>query len=104
MHTNTLNGYSFLVDDDGFMTDRSQWSEGLARDMAQLIDIELTDEHMKALKWMREDSHKTGATPTLRRMQLEGGFNIKELFALFPGKPLKMMAWLAGLGKPVACV
>ena len=104
MPTNTLNGRSFLVNDEGFMTDRTQWSEELARDMAELVEIELTEQHMKALEWMRADAEKTGATPTLRRMQVEGGFNIKELFQLFPGKTLKMMAWLAGLGKPVACV
>ena len=45
-----------------------------------------------------------GVTPTLRRMQTVGGFDIKNLFALYPGKPAKKMAWLSGLPKPVGCV
>ncbi len=47
---------------------------------------------------------QTGVTPTLRRMQTVGGFDIRELFRLFPGKPAKKMAYLAGLPKPVGCV
>ena len=53
---------------------------------------------------MREDSARNGVTPTLRRMQTVGGFDIKELYSLYPGKPAKKMAWLAGLPKPVGCV
>lgn len=37
-------------------------------------------------------------------MQAVGGFDIKELFRLYPGKPAKKMAYLAGLKKPVGCV
>ena len=32
------------------------------------------------------------------------GIPIKELFALFPGKPAKKMAYIAGLPKPRGCV
>ena len=53
---------------------------------------------------MREDSALSGVTPTLRRMQTVGGYDVKTLFSLFPGKPAKKMAWLAGLKKPVGCV
>lgn len=104
MPTNTLNGHSFEVDDEGFFTNREEWSEELAADMAALIGIQLTDAHMGPLRFMRKDSTETGVTPTLRRMQTVGGFDIKELFTLFPGKPAKKMAWLAGLHKPVGCV
>lgn len=53
---------------------------------------------------MRSDAAQTGVTPTLRRMSSAGGFDVRELFALFPGKPAKKMAYLAGLPKPVGCV
>ncbi|MDP9800416.1 tRNA 2-thiouridine synthesizing protein E [Arcanobacterium wilhelmae] len=104
MPTNTLGKYSFEVDSEGFFTVSSEWSEDLAREMATLVEIELTDEHLAALNFMRKDAAETGATPTLRRMQSVGGFKIKELYQLFPGKTLKMMAWLSGLRKPVSCV
>lgn len=62
------------------------------------------DAHAAPIRFMRDDAAKTGATPTLRRMQTVGGFDIAELYRLFPGKPAKKMAWLAGLRKPVGCV
>lgn len=104
MPTNTLNGRTFEVDDEGFLTRREEWSEDLAKDLAALIDIDLDEDHLAPLRFMREDSATSGVTPTLRRMQTVGGYDVKTLFALFPGKPAKKMAWLAGLKKPVGCV
>lgn len=104
MPTNTLNGRSFDVDDEGFFTDRTQWSEELAVDLAALIGVELDDAHWAPLRFMRADAGASGNTPTLRRLQTVGGFDIKELYRLYPGKPAKKMAWLAGLRKPVGCV
>lgn len=105
MPTNTIEGFSFAVNDEGFFTDRDEWSEELAEILAELIGIEeLTDAHWKPLLFMREDSAQTGVTPTLRRMQTVGGFDIRELFQLFPGKPAKKMSYLAGCPKPVGCV
>ncbi|MBQ9691083.1 MAG: TusE/DsrC/DsvC family sulfur relay protein [Eggerthellaceae bacterium] len=104
MPTNTINGFSFEVNDEGFFEDREQWSEDLARELAALIDIELTEEHLKVLRFARDDQASTGAAPTLNRMNKTGGFVIKDLFRLFPGKPAKKIAWLSGLKKPVSCV
>lgn len=104
MPSNTLNGRTFKVNGEGFLTDREEWSEELAADLAALIDIELDEAHWAPIRFMRDDQAKTGVTPTLRRMQAVGGFDIKQLYQLFPGKPGKKMAWLAGLGKPVGCV
>lgn len=104
MPVNTIDGYSFDVDEEGFFTNSSQWSEELAAILAELINIELTEEHLKCLRFMRDDAAATGVTPTLRRMQTAGGFPVKDLFRLFPGKPAKKMAYLAGVRKPVGCV
>lgn len=104
MPTNTLNGRSFDVDAEGFLVDRDAWSEELAADLAGLIGIEMDEEHWAPLRFMREDSATSGVTPTLRRMQTVGGFEIRDLYQLFPGKPAKKMAWLSGLKKPVGCV
>ena len=105
MPTNIFMGREVEVDDEGFMTDPSQWDEELAATLAAIAGIdELTDEHWRAIKFVREDSLKNGQSPTLRRMQEVGGFNIKELFKLFPGKPAKKLAYIAGRSKPTACV
>lgn len=102
---NTIDGFTFAIDHEGFFVDRAHWSEELAAVLAELVGIEaMTDAHWAPLRFMREDSAQTGVTPTLRRMQSVGGFDIRELFRLFPGKPAKKMAYLAGLPKPVGCV
>lgn len=105
MPVNTIEQYSFDVNDEGFFTNPQQWNEDLAKILGQLIGIdEMTEAHLKPLRFMREDAAKSGVTPTLRRVQNAGGFDVKELFKLFPGKPIKKMAYLAGLPKPVGCV
>lgn len=105
MPSNTIEDYTFTVNDEGFFTNREEWSEPLAEILAGMIGIdELTPAHWAALKFMREDQAQSGVTPTLRRMQIQGKFDVKQLFVLFPGKPAKKMSYLAGLPKPVGCV
>ncbi len=92
------------VDEEGFLTDPSEWDEDLARVLASNIGIELTDDHLAVLRFLREDQAEQGETPTLRRVSRTGGFETKQLFQLFPKKPAKKMAYVAGLQKPVGCV
>ena len=47
---------------------------------------------------------KKGETATNRRVQVVGGVSVKDQFALFPKKPGKKMAYVAGLPKPHGCV
>lgn len=92
------------VDAEGFMTEYDEWSEELAAQLAANIGIELTEEHWKAIRFLRKDFAEMDETPTLRRVTAVGGIPTKELFQLFPKKPAKKMAYVAGLPKPVGCV
>jgi len=100
----TIAGQEVHVDEEGFMTEYDEWDEELARQLAANIDIELTDRHMEAIRFLRADFLVVGETPTLRRVTTAGGIPTKELFQLFPKKPAKKMAYIAGLPKPVGCV
>jgi tRNA 2-thiouridine synthesizing protein E len=104
MSVATIDGRQVQVDDEGFMTDPSEWTEELARTLAANIGIELTEAHWKAITFARQDHARMGETPTLRRMAGEGGVSTKEMFTLFPKKPAKKLAYVAGLPKPVGCV
>ncbi len=104
MPTTTINGREIAVDAEGFLTDPSQWDEDLALVLAQNIGIEMTDAHWKVIRFLREDFAKQGETATTRRVQSVGGVPTKEQFALFPKKPAKKMAYIAGLPKPRGCV
>lgn len=104
MPTTTLAGRELQVNDEGFLTNPDQWDEDLGSVLAGQIGINLTDAHWKAIRFLRRDHAATGQTPTLRRVATAGGIPIKQLFALFPKKPAKKMAYIAGLPKPVGCV
>ncbi len=104
MAVTTLAGRAVHVDEEGFLTVYDEWDEELAKTLAANIGIELTEEHMKAIRFMRDDFKATGETPTLRRVTNAGGFPTKLLFELFPKKPAKKMSYIAGLQKPVGCV
>ncbi|MBC7462638.1 MAG: TusE/DsrC/DsvC family sulfur relay protein [Actinobacteria bacterium] len=92
------------VNDEGFMTEYEEWSEEIARVLAQQIEVDLTEEHWKIIRFLREDFKTEGETATSRRVQTVGGVPIKEQFVLFPKKPAKKMAYVAGLPKPKGCV
>jgi tRNA 2-thiouridine synthesizing protein E len=100
----TISDRVVSVDDEGFLTNYDEWDEDLAKVLASQIGIELTEDHWKAIRFLRRDYKETGETPTLRRVTTVGGLPTKELFALFPKKPAKKMAYIAGLPKPRGCV
>jgi tRNA 2-thiouridine synthesizing protein E len=104
MPVTTIAGREIHVDDEGFLTVYDEWDPDLARQLAAQIGIELTDAHFQALAFLRHDFAAAGETPTLRRVSTAGGIPIKELFALFPKKPAKKMAYIAGVPKPYGCV
>jgi tRNA 2-thiouridine synthesizing protein E len=100
----TMNGREVHVDDEGFLTEYDEWDSQLAKVLAANIGIELTEAHLHVLEFLREDFKEQGETATLRRVATVGGIPTKELFRLFPKKPAKKMAYIAGLPKPVGCV
>ena len=104
MPTTSIAGHDIDIDDEGFMTKPEEWSEDIAASLAKAIDIDLTDEHWKVIAFIRKDYQAQGETPTIRRVSTAGGFDIKQLFRMFPQKPAKKMAYIAGLPKPHGCV
>ena len=104
MATTVINGKEVVVDDEGFMTQYDQWDEDIASALAAAIDVDMTDEHWKVIRFLREDFKAKGETPTIRRVSTAGGVDTKRLFQLFPKKPAKKMSYIAGLPKPHGCV
>ncbi len=100
----TIAGNEVHVDDEGFMTEYEEWNEELAKQLAANIGIDMTDRHWEAVNFLRSDYADQGETATLRRVSTVGGIPTKELFTLFPKKPAKKMAYIAGLPKPAGCV
>ena len=86
------------------MTVYDEWDESLGAELAGLIGVTMNDDAWKAIRFLRSDFAEQGETPTLRRVSTVGGIPTKQLFELFPKKPAKKMAYIAGLPKPVGCV
>ena len=105
MATQVIAGQEVAVDDEGFMTDPSQWSDEIAEVLAKQIAIDtLTDEHWSVIRFLREDFEQEGETATIRRVSTVAGVPTKQLYTLFPKKPAKKMAYISGLPKPKGCV
>jgi tRNA 2-thiouridine synthesizing protein E len=91
------------VNDEGYLTNPSQWNEDIARAIADELGIALTDIHMAVLHFLRQ-SHEQGEVLTIRKVGKSGIVDIKGLYQLFPGGPLKFSSKIAGIPKPVSCV
>ena len=103
MATKNIAGISVDVNEEGYMTNPSQWTEAIAKELAKEEDIELTDEHLKVAKYLREE-HEKGTVLTIRKVGKSGLVDIKGLYKLFPGGPLKKSSKIAGIPKPTSCV
>ena len=103
MATKTYAGQSVEVNDEGYMVDASQWNREIAAEMAKEEGIELTEKHFDVLEFLRNSNEK-GETLTIRRVGKSGITDIKGLYQLFPGGPLKFSSKFAGIPKPASCV
>ncbi len=91
------------VNEEGYMTDPSQWDKEIAAAIAQEIGIELTDKHFEVIEYLRT-KFKEGEVLTIRKVGKSGIVDIKGLYKLFPGGPLKFSSKIAGIPKPASCV
>jgi len=104
MPTKEIAGTSVEVTDEGYLTDRSQWSREVAVEIAREEGIEMTDEHWKVIDFISGDYEEKQAVPGMRRMNKVGGIPTKDLYRLFPDGPIKKASRIAGYPKPASCV
>jgi TusE/DsrC/DsvC family sulfur relay protein len=99
-----IAGNQVHVNEEGFLTEYDEWNEEMAKVLAVEIGVDMTDAHWNIIRFLRADYKTQGETATARRVQTVGGVPVKEQFVLFPKKPAKKMAYIAGLPKPKGCV
>jgi tRNA 2-thiouridine synthesizing protein E len=105
MATRVIAGKTVQVNDEGFLTNPSEWTKEIATELAKEEGIgELTAAHWKVIEFCRQDAGAGGKAPTLRRITSAAGVTTKDMFALFPKGPAKKVARISGLGKPEGCV
>ena len=103
MATKDFAGVAVDVNDEGFMTDHSQWSEDIAKAIASEEGIELTDAHWNVINIMHDQMNAKGELPTIRGLK-KLGVETKTLYELFPNGPVKKASRIAGYLKPKSCV
>ncbi|MCB0954307.1 MAG: TusE/DsrC/DsvC family sulfur relay protein [Microthrixaceae bacterium] len=105
MPTKTVAGTTVEVNDEGFFTDPSQWTEEMAPELAEAEGIDtLTDPHWTVIRFMRQEFDEKGTGPTVRALGKTSGVTVKELYQLFPKGPAKIAARVAGIPKPRGCI
>ena len=99
----TIAGVNVTVNEEGYLENPDQWTEGVAKEIAGEEGIELTDKHFEVLNYLRTQ-FAAGESLTIRRLGKSGIVDIKGLYQLFPGGPLKKSSRIAGIPKPASCV
>ena len=103
MPQRVLSGLTVDVNEDGYFTEPSQWTEAIASELAREAGIDLTPKHLEVIHFLR-DRYTSGKPLTIRRVGKSGIVSIKEFYGLFPGGPLKVSSKIAGIPKPTSCV
>ncbi len=100
-----IAGVTVEVNEEGYLTDHSQWNKDIAGELARELGIEeLSEEHWQVIDFLQKDFKEKGTMPSIRRVVKVGGIPIKDLYRLYPEGPLKKSSKIGGLLKPVSCV
>ena len=101
----SYDGHLVSVNEEGFFTDPSEWTQDMAPAIAKDEGIDhLTDRHWLVIRFMRAQYQAKGTGPTVRVLGKTSGVSIKELYQLFPKGPAKTAAKIAGIPKPRGCI
>ena len=106
-----VNGTTMETDEEGYLTNLSEWNEAAAEIIAKTESIDLTEAHWEVINFLREYYDEYQIAPAVRvltkaigkKLGKEKG-NSKYLYELFPYGPAKQACKIAGLPKPTGCV
>jgi dissimilatory sulfite reductase related protein len=105
MATTEIEGKTFDVDGDGFLTTPQIWNEEVARLFAKFDGIqEMNEKHWAIVRIIRRTWEEKGMAPMIRTICQETGVRLREIYELFPLGPARGACRIAGLPKPDGCV
>lgn len=106
-----FNGRVYPTDPEGFLLNPEEWSEDLARKMAEDDRCELGPDHWQAIYILRDYYAQYAIAPPIRILVRHMGkklgkekANSPYLYELFPHGPAKQACRYAGLPKPTGCI
>jgi TusE/DsrC/DsvC family sulfur relay protein len=93
------------VNEDGFILEPDRWNDTVAAALAAANGIEhLTAEHWKVVRYIRSHYVEFDVPPLIRKLCKQTGFQLKEIYEMFPGGPAKGACKVAGLPNAKGCV
>ena len=104
-------GKTLETDEEGYLTNLSDWSEEVANAIAKAENVEMSSNHWEVVNFLREYYNEYQIAPAVRVLTKAIGKklgpdkgNSKYLYELFPYGPAKQACKIAGLPKPTGCV
>jgi len=91
------------VNEEGFMTNFTQWNKNVGEGLAKEASIDLTPRHWQIIDYI-QDEFKKEIPLSIRKIGKSGVVEIKEFYELFPKAPLKTATKIAGVPKPASCI
>jgi tRNA 2-thiouridine synthesizing protein E len=99
-----FNGKTIETTPTGFLVNADDWSEDLAKQMAEKESIELTDKHWDLINFLREEyfnnnQNQPNTRNIVKAMSDKWGQKLaqKDVYELFPLDPSKQGGRIAGL-------
>ena len=98
-----IAGKMIKVDDEGYLTDFSQWTQEVGAAIAAENNIVMTPRHWEVIAYLQNE-HKNNVALSIRKIGKSDVLDIKEFYQLFPQGPLKTSTKIAGIPKPASCI
>jgi dissimilatory sulfite reductase related protein len=105
------NGVTAEHDEEGYLTDITQWTRELGAVIAVAENINMTPEHWEVVDFLREYYDEYQIAPAIRILvkEMKKKFGAekgdqKHLYELYPYGPAKQACKIAGLPKPTGCI
>jgi dissimilatory sulfite reductase related protein len=96
-------GITVEVNEEGYLTNPSQWTKEIAIEIAREEGIVLTDQHFAIMEFLR-NKFSSGDILSIRSINHSGVIDVKTFYQLFPGAPLRKATKIAGIPKPASCI
>ncbi|MFI5186009.1 MAG: TusE/DsrC/DsvC family sulfur relay protein [Chitinophagales bacterium] len=98
-----IAGKTIAVNEEGYLTNFSQWDKPIGEELAKEANIDLTPVHWNLIHYI-QDEYKKEVPLTIRKIGKSGVVDIKGFYELFPTAPLKTASKIAGIPKPASCI
>ena len=61
-----LNGKTYETDEEGYLTDISEWNEDVAKVLAEQENVNMTEQHWEVINFLREYYNEFQIAPAVR--------------------------------------